>query len=129
MGYVLIVEDDCDVAAVLASWLRRAGHEIRCVQHGHAGLTSALREREPDLVLTDYRMPEMDGKDMIGLLGVSLPQCPVIVLTGYIESTQQAHLELEPNVAAVVAKPADMEAIVRLVDDTLRTSNNPAPSA
>jgi CheY-like chemotaxis protein len=124
MAYILLVEDDRDCAAMFRHLLENEGHRVQHVEHGHAALVSALSEREPDLVIADFRMPEMDGKELTGLLHVTLPDCPVIIVTGYIEQSNHALMELEPNVVAVLEKPPQLDKLIGLVDKALA----PAPS-
>jgi CheY-like chemotaxis protein len=121
MAYILLAEDDDDCAAVFLRWLERAGHEVEHVHHGHAGLISALEERRPDLIVTDYKMPEMDGKEMASILHVALPEVPVLVVTGYMEATRQALLEDEPNVVEILAKPLEMDRFLASVERGLAT--------
>ncbi|HEY3355562.1 MAG TPA: response regulator [Polyangia bacterium] len=63
MAYLLVVDDDADLAAVLAEVLRAEGHCVRTAIGGEEGLRS-LNEKLPDLVLLDVEMPGMTGPTM-----------------------------------------------------------------
>lgn len=87
MFKLLIVEDEPLIRAGLRhyfDWENLGITSIVEAENGREGIAIALRER-PDLVITDIRMPEIDGLDMIGLLSGSLPETVFIILTGYNE--------------------------------------------
>jgi DNA-binding response OmpR family regulator len=79
---LLVVEDDLIVRALLAKRLRAAGHSVETAQDGRAGLEAA-RQFKPDLILTDWMMPEMDGPALLKALRADpvLRRSYVIVLT------------------------------------------------
>ena len=58
--HVLVVEDDIDIAALVAHKLRSAGHDVAQVEDGDAAL-AAIREQRPDLVVLDWMIPGPDG--------------------------------------------------------------------
>lgn len=60
MARILVVEDDIDIAALVAHKLRSAGHDVVQVEDGDAAL-AAIREQRPDLVVLDWMIPGPDG--------------------------------------------------------------------
>ncbi len=62
-GRVLLVEDDRHVALTMSKRLERRGYEVHVARNGHEGLEKA-RELEPDVILSDWMMPGMDGMEM-----------------------------------------------------------------
>ena len=60
MARILVVEDDIDIAALVAHKLRSAGHDVAQVEEGDAAL-AAIREQRPDLVVLDWMIPGPDG--------------------------------------------------------------------
>jgi len=60
MSRVLVVEDDKDIAELIAHYLQRAGHSVETAASGTAGLTRA-KEAAPDLIVLDLMLPGMDG--------------------------------------------------------------------
>ncbi len=60
MARILVVEDDIDIAALVAHKLRSAGHDVAQVEDGDAAL-AAIREQRPDLVVLDWMIPGPDG--------------------------------------------------------------------
>lgn len=79
---VLIVDDDKLTREGLATMLRSSGHSVIEAEDGEQGL-EMLKERTPDLVITDVRMPNMDGVTMVQQIRVdeSTKNVPIIVLT------------------------------------------------
>jgi two-component system response regulator PilR (NtrC family) len=79
---ILIVEDETVLRESLAELLEEEGHTVKQAENGKVAYDLILKE-PVDLVLTDVRMPEMDGLTLLGHLRQILPQTPVIVITAY----------------------------------------------
>ena len=88
---ILIAEDEAVLRSSLAELLTEEGYDVIQAQHGKAAHEIVL-QRPVDLVLTDIRMPEMDGAALLGHLQKIAPQTPVIVMTafGTVESAVAA---------------------------------------
>jgi len=88
MADVLLVEDDLDSADAVARILSRAGHSVRGAPNGREAV-AALTTQTPDVVILDYKMPEMDGVSFLEVIRCYLrwQKLPVILLTGYREGT------------------------------------------
>lgn len=82
MTTVLIVEDEADLADVLAALLESRGYRVLLAYNGREGLARSLEER-PDVVVTDMMMPLMDGQEMIRKMRENPAMCdvPVIVVS------------------------------------------------
>jgi DNA-binding NtrC family response regulator len=80
VGKVLIVDDSEASARYAALTLTEAGHEVRCAANGVEALTLLGQERV-DLVLSDLRMPQMDGLELLEHLRASQPNVPVILIS------------------------------------------------
>jgi DNA-binding response OmpR family regulator/cellulose synthase/poly-beta-1,6-N-acetylglucosamine synthase-like glycosyltransferase len=65
--YLLLVEDDADIRAMLNFAFKRSGYEVILAHNGREALTS-LREALPDLIISDIMMPDMDGLELLMLL-------------------------------------------------------------
>ena len=81
---VLLVDDDPDSREFVSRFLEKAGHSVRCAKDGHEAL-NALGWAVPDLIILDYRMPDMDGVSVLGVLRSYLrwTHVPVVFLTAY----------------------------------------------
>jgi len=78
---VLIIDDEPIVRDSLAVYLEDAGYRVRVAGNGREGLDLCRRET-PDLVLTDLRMPVLDGFGVVEQLTVDFPETPVVVISG-----------------------------------------------
>lgn len=109
---VLLVEDTDDLRESSAWLLRYAGCEVLAAPCGHDAL-GRLSSFTPDLVLTDFMMPAMDGVELIRRLRSipGLDGVPMVVVTAKdVEDVERA--ALEAGAADVVAKPVDVLALV-----------------
>jgi CheY-like chemotaxis protein len=81
---ILVVDDDSLVLMNTVAMLEDLGHHVRGADSAVAALT-AIGERRPDLVITDYAMPEMTGVQLAEEIAESDSRLPVILATGYAE--------------------------------------------
>ena len=79
---VLVVDDHVEMARLLADQLGDLGYEVVLARDGHQALELA-REGLPDVVLTDVRMPRVDGMELLDALRELEPTLPVIVMTAF----------------------------------------------
>jgi len=79
---ILFIEDDVEVAQLLADVFRDEGHETRVVHSGEDGLAAIGRER-PDVVFLDVRLPKMSGITVLREIRRADSALPVIILTGH----------------------------------------------
>jgi CheY-like chemotaxis protein len=89
MPYVLIVDDAPDSSEFVERYLQREGYRTACVPNGRAAL-AALINGQPDAVVLDVRMPEMDGVTLLEVLRSYLrfTKLPVILLTAHANKQQ-----------------------------------------
>ncbi|MFC7473684.1 response regulator [Dankookia sp. GCM10030260] len=80
---VLMAEDEGLAAEVLAEALAEAGFSVLTAADGLAALELAAGGAPFDLLLTDLRMPRMDGRELIARLRADRPDLPVVVMTGF----------------------------------------------
>lgn len=94
---VLAVDDEPGILRALTRLFRQHGYEIRTAPSGIAA-EGLLATFEPDVVISDFKMPGMNGIELLRIVGARLPQARRILLTGYAE------IDAEPGVL-VIAKP------------------------
>jgi two-component system response regulator BaeR len=128
---VLVVEDEPKLAALLADYLRAAGHEAECVADGHDALR-AWSERRHDLVLLDLMLPGLDGLALCRQLR-SMTAVPIVMLTARAdEADRLAGLELgaDDYIAKNPFSPREVMARVKAVLRRSRAAQPPqAPAA
>src|ERR1051326_6550915 len=88
---ILIVDDDPAVLMISASLLRDRGYEVKTAQDGFAALVE-LRSALPDILISDLRMPNMSGFELLSVVRRRFPQVTVIVMSGEFEESAPAGL-------------------------------------
>src|SRR5215213_10436515 len=79
---VLIADDDASIRALLKDMLEEEGYETVEVKSG-ADVLRAVPKIEPNLLILDLRMPDMDGLEVLRRLSSQGQKCPVLMLTGH----------------------------------------------
>ncbi|MES2140604.1 MAG: sigma-54 dependent transcriptional regulator [Bacteroidota bacterium] len=82
MGKILIIEDDIDMSLLLKKFLTKNGYEVVTVANGKNAIT-AFETNQPDLVLCDYRLGDMEGVEVLKRIKDIEPSVPFIIMTGY----------------------------------------------
>ncbi len=106
---VLVVEDDPGVRAMLAQTLDRSGYDVQSAVDGSEAL-SKIRGNQFSLVITDVRLPKVNGLQLLDEIKQSTPQVPVIVITGY-GSVQNAVEAMQVGASDYLLKPFSTEAL------------------
>ena len=105
MANLLIVEDDESVRSLAARALERAGHTVTLAGDGEQGLAAICKAGGRfDLVVSDIRMPAMDGIEMARSAAQRYPQLRILLVTGYADQRERA-AELSGTVVGVLQKP------------------------
>ncbi|PAQ00816.1 response regulator [Mesorhizobium mediterraneum] len=119
MAKLLIVEDDESVRTLAARALERAGHMIDIAADGAQGLALIRAARGGyDLVVSDIRMPEMDGIAMAKAAASLFPAMKILLMTGYADQRERAE-ELNGVIVDVVQKPFTLAEIRARVEQAL----------
>ena len=114
---ILVVEDDEAMRDLLAEELEDAGFDVEAAGGASSGLERA-RARRFDLVITDLRMPEMDGFDLIR--GVTaLPDAPHIVMITAFGSIETAIRAVKLGAYDYITKPFEIEELMLVADKAL----------
>src|SRR5262245_1254209 len=81
-GKILVVEDDPDIRSILQRFLARRGYAVKAAENGAEALE--LLAHEPvDLILSDVRMPRMDGLELLGAVRQRDPEVQLVLMTAY----------------------------------------------
>jgi CheY-like chemotaxis protein len=115
MARILLAEDDDSVRAFVKRALELDGHRVRAVEDGAEALEQ-LGDREAvfDLLVSDIKMPVMDGIALALNVARDRPELPILLMTGYADQRERAH-GLEEIVRDVVLKPFTLADIRRAV--------------
>jgi DNA-binding NtrC family response regulator len=113
---LLLVDDEPDFLETLAGALSRRGFDVVPFAGALAAIAAAGAERF-DLAITDFRMPDLDGVEMVRALRAIDPQLPIIVASGYVSAEQWALLE-ESGARALLHKPFTLDDLAAAVART-----------
>jgi two-component system, NtrC family, response regulator AtoC len=111
---ILLVDDHLEVAKSLATLLSELGHQTTCADSGSQAL-AVLARQSVELVLTDLRMPEMNGASLLDHIHRAWPQLPVAVMTAYGEHYTALDL-IRRGAVDYFHKPIDVREVLALID-------------
>ncbi|MFY9326615.1 MAG: sigma 54-interacting transcriptional regulator [Georgfuchsia sp.] len=120
---LLLVDDDKDLLKLLTIRLEAAGYAVTAVSSGGEALARIGIER-PKLVITDMRMPGMDGAALFDAIRVSHPALPVMILTAH-GSIPDAVDATNRGVFGYLTKPYDAKNLIEQIERALSLSANP----
>jgi len=119
MARILVAEDDPSVRAFVVSALTMKGHEVVAEEDG--GLAAETADAEAgrfDLLLSDIKMPIMDGIGLALHVAAKYPDITIVLMTGFADQRERAH-GLEALIYDVITKPFTLADLIQKVDDAL----------
>ena len=125
MKTILLVDDEIEILKSLGEILNRFGYQVIAKQEASSALALVREGEKVDLVITDYRMPEMDGLEFLNALRLINASVPVIMLTAYgaVESYLKS---LSLGVFEYVNKPIKAKELGRIVQAALDSAERGA---
>ena len=121
-AHILLVDDNRLGLAARKSVLEELGHSITTALHGQEAL-ELFSAGAFDLVITDYRMPKMDGFELIKSIRALAPAEPIILISGYAEALGMT----EANTGADAVVPKNANEVTHLVREVNRLLLRGAP--
>jgi CheY-like chemotaxis protein len=119
MARILIAEDEETLRAMCARGLTIVGHDVRTANDGSEALDMLQREGGRfDLLLTDIRMPIMDGIALALAAARDFPDLVILLMTGYADQRERAH-GLDALIRDVIAKPFTLAVLRAAVEEAL----------
>jgi DNA-binding response OmpR family regulator len=135
---ILLVEDDAEMRAMVASCLRRDGYTVIEAADGDGaldwlgpGVLEGELERTPDLIVSDIRLPYFSGLDILEGLSIAATPVPVILITGFGDDETHAKAR-ELGARCVLDKPFDLVVLrgaVRSVLESLGLDGQEEPDS
>jgi CheY-like chemotaxis protein len=116
---VLVVDDDYDLRYILSVRLVSAGYMVYGAANGLEALVQ-MGKYSVDVVLTDYRMPKMDGFEFLSLCRMKWPGTPVVVFSA--EQDDLAHEALERGAFAWVRKGSEYTMLLEILATAVQQS-------
>ncbi len=120
-GRVLVVEDEPDVRRVIKRILTKAGYDVIEAEDGEKAIEAINEGENPvllNVIISDIRMPKMNGIEAINYFQQQWPRVPIIVLTG-IPDMEMAIGFLKKGVVDYLVKPVEPEKLTSTVAKAL----------
>ena len=114
---ILIVEDDLTFATMLRTWLSRKGFDV----YTSSGVLSACKELEKndiDLILSDLRLPDGDGTELLEWRRKNNIDTPVIIMTSYADIQSAVHA-MKNGACDYVSKPVRPDELLQKIEETI----------
>jgi CheY-like chemotaxis protein len=122
MARILIAEDEEAVRALVARALMESGHDVVTTADGGAALDALARANGRfDLLLTDIKMPVMDGIALALATARDHPDVVILLMTGYADQRERAH-GLDALIHDVITKPLSLDTIRTAVAEALASA-------
>lgn len=121
---LLFVDDERDFVDVISKRLSKKGFDVTKAFSGPEALQS-MRKSDFDIVVLDLKMEEMDGIEVLKILGKMAPGLPVIILTGH-GSEISAREGIKCGAVEYLTKPCDFEELIGKIDQVLNKSGGDA---
>jgi len=119
MARILLAEDEEALRAFVLRALMQDGHDVVATADGGEALDALTREQGRfDLLLTDIRMPVMDGIALALAAARDHPELTILLMTGYADQRERAH-GLDALIHDVIAKPFSLSDIRKAVAEAL----------
>ncbi len=114
---VLVVDDDNDVAISIVRALESLGYAAANCGHAQEAF-DVITVQDFDLLLVDYRMPDMTGLDLVTLLREEGRKIPAIIMTGHFATEDRVPVE-QLGICAILHKPIMLPILARTMEDAL----------
>ena len=116
-GKILVVDDEPAARQALGELLRGDGHEVRLAPDGYKAL-GELEDFSPDLILTDLKMPLMDGIELLTTVRERYPTIPCVVMTAFA-SIENAVSAMRQGATDYLTKPLNFDAVEIVIERAL----------
>jgi len=113
---ILIVDDEREATATLSKFLNTRGYQT-CTAGNGAEALEHVRSNPCDVVMTDLRMPGMDGADFLARVRRERPGLPIIVMTGHTTLENNQQLWVNAGVTEVLHKPLNLRQVSGILRD------------
>lgn len=123
MKAILIVEDDITFGMMLKTWLGKKGFDVSTVSN-IARARKHIENQTVDLILSDLRLPDYEGIDLLKWMNDREMNIPLIIMTGYAD-IQSAVLAMKLGARDYIAKPVNPEELLKKISEALQAADSP----
>ncbi|UCG57308.1 MAG: DNA-binding response regulator [Phycisphaerales bacterium] len=120
--HICFVDDEPEVRDVIRRTLELAGYQVTCFGSATECL-ARIRSQGCDLLVTDVKMPGVDGMELLTRVKRSIPSLPVLVVTGY-GNVQMAVKAMSAGALSFIEKPLERESFLAAVKSALKQSRS-----
>ena len=120
---ILVVDDEPDIVANLSHLLSGRGYEVNTAFNGEEALNS-LKNKTPDLILLDLKMPGISGFEVASIVKVKYPEIKIVVISGYVDEVEG--LVKDKFLEAAFLKPVRLQDLYQKLREIF--SRNPGVS-
>jgi two-component system response regulator HydG/two-component system response regulator AtoC len=121
------VDDEVNTLRVISATLKKYGFEVETARTGDEAL-SKFTHKPHDLILSDYKMPGMDGEELLEAAREAAPDVPVILMTGH-GTIERAVNAMKKGAYTYLTKPVNLDALNSITHEALRDSSGDAAHA
>ncbi|MBU2548318.1 MAG: sigma-54 dependent transcriptional regulator [Proteobacteria bacterium] len=121
MATILVIDDDAQLRQSFEKILKVEGHVVRTAASGETGC-EMVADQAPDLVITDVRLPGIDGLEAFRRMREVEPKLPVIIMTAF-GNTEMAIEATKMGAFDFILKPFEIPAILELIDKGLKAGH------
>ncbi len=125
-GKILIIEDDLDIRDILKHQLEQGRHQVIVAKDGQEGIDlmkTGSNLLQVGLIITDIRMPKVNGIEAIDYIKANAPSIPIMVITGYPDTELAVNL-LQKGVNEFLVKPVEKDTLLSKVSATLSSKQD-----
>lgn len=122
---ILIIDDEKSLCLLMKLNMESTGeYEVTTVNSGMDGLEK-VKQSEYDLVITDYKMPGMDGKQVLAALKEMRPNEPVVLFSVYHDDSSEISSDIRALADGIISKPIDHKRLHEVINRVLAKKDKP----
>ncbi len=122
MHHILVIDDDTYICKLLENYLDKKGYQVKVAYTGSSAIEK-VKQNDFDLVLSDYRLPDRDGFDILNHVHRKDPTVPVIIMTAYKEMGTAIKL-IKSGAYDYITKPLIPEEVLSLIREAISQRNH-----
>jgi two-component system, NtrC family, response regulator HydG len=123
MAAILLVEDDLTFSRILEGFLTKHGHQVTISNKGKEGLKT-FQSRSFDMVLLDYRLPDITGMDVLFEIKKEKSSVPVVIMTSFTD-IRTAVKAIKSGAYEYITKPVNPDELLMIVQQALKKEKRP----
>ena len=116
---ILVIDDESEIRNLLKEVLLTEGYEVEVTSNGAEGLETVRNHGPFDIVLTDIKMPQMDGIELMKRVRKNWPDVAIIIMTGYAD-INSARIAIKQGAYDYIRKPFNISEMMTSIENTLK---------